>query len=440
MRSSPRATTARSRRSLPSGADTAHGRAGLRRRVSVDGSRVELEDGAKLDLGGIGKGYAAERAADILAAAGPCLVDAGGDVAVRGGHAWPVGVETGEGVVTLALERGALATSGSDRRRWTRGGEERHHLIDPRTGAAQRATSFASPSSPTTPCRRRCSRSSCSSPVPTRRRRRGVDGDRRHPQRRDDLHGRVRVRHDPTFWLLARASGMTAYVLVTLSVLAGLVLKSRPFTRLRPATVTQIHRALALNAVAAIAAHGIALVLDTTVKVSPIALAIPGLISYRPLATSLGVLAAELTILVYASFSLRRRIGFRAWRALHWATYGVFALAPCTASRPAPTPAAPGPHRSTSAPSERSRSRPPGVPSHRKENQMALYKVEIDRSLCSGYGICVDLAPDVIELDDHAEAKLRTAETDDAAVLAAADQCPMGAIRVLYAESDRQAA
>ena len=71
---------------------------------------------------------------------------------------------------------------------------------------------------------------------------------------------------------------------------------------------------------------------------------------------------------------------------------------------------------------------------------MALYKVEIDRSLCAGYGICVDLAPTVIELDDRAEATLRTAETDDAAVLAAADECPMGAIRVLYPESDRRAA
>ena len=71
---------------------------------------------------------------------------------------------------------------------------------------------------------------------------------------------------------------------------------------------------------------------------------------------------------------------------------------------------------------------------------MALYKVEIDRSLCSGYGICVDLAPGVIELDGRAEARLLTAETDDAAVLAAADQCPMGAIRVLYAESGREAA
>ena len=132
----------------PDGADTAQVEPICGGGVSVDGRRVELEDGAKLDLGGIGKGYAAERAADILAAAGPCLVDAGGDIAVRGEHSWPVGVETGEGVVTLALERGSLATSGSDRRRWIRNGEERHHLIDPRTGRSAasdvlRVTAFA---------------------------------------------------------------------------------------------------------------------------------------------------------------------------------------------------------------------------------------------------------------------------------------------------------
>jgi ferredoxin len=46
----------------------------------------------------------------------------------------------------------------------------------------------------------------------------------------------------------------------------------------------------------------------------------------------------------------------------------------------------------------------------------------------------------VIELDDRAEATLLTAETDDDAVLAAANQCPMGAIKVLYADSNRQAA
>jgi thiamine biosynthesis lipoprotein len=102
--------------------------------VSVDGSRIALDEGVRLDLGGIGKGYAAERAAELLALAGPCLVNAGGDVATRGGS-WPVGVETADGALTLELAGAALATSGRDRRRWRRAGRELHHLIDPRTGA-----------------------------------------------------------------------------------------------------------------------------------------------------------------------------------------------------------------------------------------------------------------------------------------------------------------
>ena len=60
--------------------------------VRLTGTRIELDAGVRLDLGGIGKGYAAERAAELLAQAGPCLVNAGGDVAVRGGS-WPIGVE-----------------------------------------------------------------------------------------------------------------------------------------------------------------------------------------------------------------------------------------------------------------------------------------------------------------------------------------------------------
>ena len=103
--------------------------------VRVDGDRIELEPGAKLDLGGIGKGYAAEQAATVLAAAGPCLVNAGGDVAIRAG-AWPVGVQTSTGTLTLELSTGALATSGRDRRRWLRDGRELHHLIDPATGTS----------------------------------------------------------------------------------------------------------------------------------------------------------------------------------------------------------------------------------------------------------------------------------------------------------------
>jgi len=106
--------------------------------VTVRGRRIALDDGVRLDLGGIGKGYAAERVAELLAPSGPCLVDAGGDIAVRGGATWRVGVETGDGLVTVAVDHGGVATSGRDRRRWTRGGEERHHLIDPRTGSSAR--------------------------------------------------------------------------------------------------------------------------------------------------------------------------------------------------------------------------------------------------------------------------------------------------------------
>jgi thiamine biosynthesis lipoprotein len=105
--------------------------------VTVRGDSIRLEPAVRLDLGGIGKGYAVDRAVELLSAAGPCLVNAGGDVAVAGlppEGAWAVSVTTPTGPLTLGLRAGALATSGRDRRRWTRGREARHHLIDPATG------------------------------------------------------------------------------------------------------------------------------------------------------------------------------------------------------------------------------------------------------------------------------------------------------------------
>jgi sulfoxide reductase heme-binding subunit YedZ len=133
---------------------------------------------------------------------------------------------------------------------------------------------------------------------------------------------------DPTFWILARASGLTAYVLLTASMLAGLVVKSRPFGRaLRAAAATDTHRFLTLLALGAVAMHGLALTLDSTVRIRLPALLIPGLSPYRPLAVALGVVAAELVALIVISFPLRKIIGARSWRRLHWATYGVFAAA-----------------------------------------------------------------------------------------------------------------
>lgn len=136
------------------------------------------------------------------------------------------------------------------------------------------------------------------------------------------------MKNDPTFWFLARSSGLVAYGLLTTSVLAGLVLKARPYgTSPRPAAVTDLHRFLALLGLGAIALHGSALLLDRTVPFHVTDLLLPGIAPYRPLWTGLGVLAAELMLLVYASFSLRKRIGTRNWRRVHWATYAIFVLA-----------------------------------------------------------------------------------------------------------------
>jgi ferredoxin len=71
---------------------------------------------------------------------------------------------------------------------------------------------------------------------------------------------------------------------------------------------------------------------------------------------------------------------------------------------------------------------------------MSMYRIEIDRSLCSGFGSCSDLAPHLIELDSSGIATLRVGETDDELALEAAISCPMGAIAVFDTASGMQAA
>ena len=131
---------------------------------------------------------------------------------------------------------------------------------------------------------------------------------------------------DPTLWLIARAAGLTAYGLITASMLAGLLLRSRPAPkRIRPPAVADAHRTLALLAFGALALHAAALVLDGIAHISPAALLVPGLAPKARIAVAFGVVAGDLMLLVAGSSSLRRRIGFRAWRRLHWLTYGIFA-------------------------------------------------------------------------------------------------------------------
>ena len=105
--------------------------------IDRERSRIRLAAGTRLDLGGIAKGHAADRVSDCLAPAGPCLVSAGGDIAVRGepsAGTWAIAVPTPDGGITLGLSQGGLATSGVDRRHWRRDGVECHHVIDPAIG------------------------------------------------------------------------------------------------------------------------------------------------------------------------------------------------------------------------------------------------------------------------------------------------------------------
>jgi ferredoxin len=64
-----------------------------------------------------------------------------------------------------------------------------------------------------------------------------------------------------------------------------------------------------------------------------------------------------------------------------------------------------------------------------------VYQIVIDRSLCSGFGACAELAPEIFELDDGGTATVRIGETDDPIALDAASACPMAAITVLEREA-----
>jgi len=110
---------------------------------------VRRSPGVRFDLGGVAKGWLADRGLDLLSAWPSAVVDADGDLAVRcaPGQLWAVAVDDprtdGATLAILHLStsrhdqavRWGVATSGTSIHRWRLGDQERHHLIDPRTGA-----------------------------------------------------------------------------------------------------------------------------------------------------------------------------------------------------------------------------------------------------------------------------------------------------------------
>lgn len=109
-----------------------------------DSGVVKSQASARVDLGGVAKGYAIDRAIEVLQDAGLSggLVDIGGDLRVFGkspeGGSWPVQIRspfTSEGVLaTIAVTDAAVCTSGSYARFSEIEGQRYSHIIDPRTG------------------------------------------------------------------------------------------------------------------------------------------------------------------------------------------------------------------------------------------------------------------------------------------------------------------
>ena len=113
-------------------------------KLDPDTRAIRLPRGMRLDLGGIAKGWIAERAAQELATySDACAVSAGGDMFMvgwpAGETAWRVTLEDprdpDQTMAILRVGQGAVATSSIMKRRWQQGKRVRHHLIDPRSGA-----------------------------------------------------------------------------------------------------------------------------------------------------------------------------------------------------------------------------------------------------------------------------------------------------------------
>jgi thiamine biosynthesis lipoprotein len=105
------------------------------RSIRVDDTCIRRPPGLRLDLGGTGKGLAADAAANLLDGYSRFLVDCGGDIRVRG--AWSVQVEdpfSRRRPYAIRVDSGAVATSGIDRRIWRAGDAFHHHMLDPATG------------------------------------------------------------------------------------------------------------------------------------------------------------------------------------------------------------------------------------------------------------------------------------------------------------------
>jgi predicted ferric reductase len=128
---------------------------------------------------------------------------------------------------------------------------------------------------------------------------------------------------NPTLWYVTRASAVSAYILLSASVILGLMRTTR---RQVPWWLDEAHRYLALLVTGFVVLHLLSLIFDPLIPFTPLNLVLPIAEPYRPFATTLGVLALYCLVAVTVSSWLRRYIAHARWRTLHYASFGAFIL------------------------------------------------------------------------------------------------------------------
>ena len=132
----------------------------------------------------------------------------------------------------------------------------------------------------------------------------------------------------PVTWYFARTSGIMLYLVLWVSVMTGLELTTSLLDRFGGrGVVFSVHAFTTELAYGFLALHLLSIAADPTVRFSPQELLLPFATQWHEPWTGCGVLAADLTVLIGASFAVKRVIGHPAWRALHWLTFPLFGLA-----------------------------------------------------------------------------------------------------------------
>ena len=132
----------------------------------------------------------------------------------------------------------------------------------------------------------------------------------------------------PAIWYAARASGVAAYVVLSIVVSLGLTLgKKAQSPRWPRFSIEEIHRFGGLLVGSLIGIHVLAIAIDSFLPFSLTQLLVPFTASYRPLWTGLGIAAAELLVALAITNHYRRRLPYRFWRRAHYLNFAVWAFA-----------------------------------------------------------------------------------------------------------------